>query len=257
MKGILTSIVLGAALWVAPFVCAAPPDEAQAADIVILGELHNNAAHHMVQAEWITALSPTAVVFEMLTPDEAASLAEVPRTAAEMGGVVDGFHWSNIEDYVPVLAASEVIIGAAASRQVIRDAFGRGAAAVFGDGADLYGLTAPLAPDVLEARMQHQFSAHCEAMPLEMMQGMVEAQRLRDAIFARTVLQAIEAYGGPVVLIAGNGHARRDWGVPSMLPKDLRVFVLGQSAAGQIDGEFDLVLDAAPVQRGDPCAAFK
>jgi hypothetical protein len=36
----------------------------------------------------------------------------------------------------------------------------------------------------------------------------------------------------------------------------LAVFALGQSEAGQIDGPFDLVIDAAPVPRDDPCAAF-
>ena len=88
---------------------------------------------------------------------------------------------------------------------------------------------------------------------------MVEAQRVRDAHFARTVLDAIEQFGAPVVLITGNGHARTDWGVPTYLVRvapDLKVYSVGQSEEGRIAGAFDRVEDAPAVERADPCAAF-
>jgi uncharacterized iron-regulated protein len=90
--------------------------------------------------------------------------------------------------------------------------------------------------------------------------GMVEAQRLRDAALARAALEAMTATGGPVVVITGNGHARRDLGIPSVLalaaPK-LRVLSIGQleGSAGQ-DQPFDLWVVTGTVARGDPCAAF-
>jgi uncharacterized iron-regulated protein len=113
----------------------------------------------------------------------------------------------------------------------------------------------------LETRKTLQFEAHCEAMPLEMMGGMVEAQRLRDAVFAETVLETLAAEGAPVVLVTGNGHARRDWGVPAYLAlaaPDVSVITVGQGEGGtRPDGGFDAVFDAAPVDRPDPCAAFE
>ena len=49
---------------------AAAPAAAQ--DVVILGEIHDNPAHHEVQAERVADIQPRALVFEMLTPEQAA-----------------------------------------------------------------------------------------------------------------------------------------------------------------------------------------
>ena len=80
---------------------------------------------------------------------------------------------------------------------------------------------------------------------------------LRDAALARAALDALRDLGGPVVVITGNGHARTDWGAPALLAGQ-GVFALGQSEGGRPpEGTFDLVLDAAPVDRPDPCLAFR
>ncbi|HKK85201.1 MAG TPA: hypothetical protein VJ942_06720, partial [Roseovarius sp.] len=59
----------------------------------------------------------------------------------------------------------------------------------------------------------------------------------------------------------GNGHARRDWGVPSYLQRvapELDLLVIGQAEVGRtIHGTFDEVVTADPVDRPDPCAAFQ
>jgi len=106
-----------------------------------------------------------------------------------------------------------------------------------------------------------QRAAHCDALPEEILPGMVAVQRLRDAVLARAVVQAVEATGGPVAMITGNGHARIDWGVPSYLARvapDLEVWTLGQTEEAQaLDGGFDEVVSAPAVDRPDPCAAFQ
>lgn len=231
-------------------------------DVIIIGEHHDNPAHHTRQYDSLLAIQPKAVVFEMLTPHEAERLADVPRNAREMQAASAGFHWTNIADYADVLAASSVIVGAALSREDMRAAFGGGAAATFGAGADVYGLTIPLGQTQQETRQALQFEAHCGAMALEMMGGMVDAQRLRDAVFARTVIEALDTYGAPVVLITGNGHARLDWAVPSYLRRvrpDLSVASIGQGEDGKPPaGLFSAVITDAPApDRGDPCAAFQ
>lgn len=233
---------------------------AQDADFVILGEIHDNPTHHRVQAEYVSRLNPKAVVFEMLLPEEADSLQKVERSVTAMQAAVTEFQWSNLPDYAEILEQSDVIVGAALPRDRVRAAFHDGAARVFGEGATRIGLGDVLPPAELQKRKQGQFEAHCEAMPLDMMGGMVEAQRLRDAHFARVLVEAAQTYGRPVVLITGNGHARRDWGVPryvSRLMPEATIFALGQSEEGSIRGTFDLVLDAEPIKRPDPCAAFR
>ncbi|WP_172839409.1 ChaN family lipoprotein [Tateyamaria omphalii] len=230
-------------------------------DLLILGEFHDNPTHHAEQAKALRAVDPKAVVFEMLTPKEAEALAVTPRDPDSMIAATDGFHWSNIADYADVLAASAVIVGAALSRDDMRGAFTDGAAAVFGPQSGAYGLTDPLPEDEQATRELAQFDAHCEAMPLEMMGGMVAAQRLRDAAFARTVIDALDTYGSPVVLITGNGHARMDWGVPlyiSRVRPELDVTSVGQGERQEPpEGVYSWTLNgAASPDRGDPCAVF-
>lgn len=259
MNGMFRNVILNAGAVVASafFVGAA-----WAADVLVLGEIHDNPHHHRVQADLLETAAPRAVVFEMLTQAEADALRGVARDANAMRAATDGFHWGNIADYADVLAHSAVIVGAALPRDAVREAFGAGAATVFGGGAEVYGLNSPLPADQQKVREALQFAAHCDAMPLEMMGGMVEAQRLRDAAFARAVVEAVETYGTPVALITGNGHARMDWGVPSYLVRvrpDLVVESIGQGEGGMApEGVFTSVLNDAPIpDRPDPCAAFR
>jgi uncharacterized iron-regulated protein len=103
--------------------------------------------------------------------------------------------------------------------------------------------------------------AHCDALPEDMLPGMVGVQRLRDAVLARAVVRAMDDTGGPVAVITGNGHARRDWGMPAILAlaaPDLDIWVLGQTEADQpLEGDFDIVKSAPAPDRPDPCAVFQ
>ena len=132
--------------------------------------------------------------------------------------------------------------------------------AYFGEDAANFGLATPLPDDERTVREADQQAAHCGALPDNLLPAMVDIQRLRDATLARAALRAFEAVGGPVVVVTGNGHARRDRGVPIYLQQaapDLKIFALGQSEAGQVNGTFDMVLSAPEVSRPDPCGAFK
>ncbi len=243
---------------------AALPETAMQASVVILGETHDNPVHHAVQADWVEAIQPKAVVFEMLTAEQAA--ADTPGLRTDQVGLEAALGWADsgwpeFAMYYPVFAASDAAFyGAAVPRETVRAAFGGNVMALFGPGADVYGLDRALPEAQLSARLDLQFDAHCEAMPRDALGGMVDIQRLRDATLAQTVVQALEEVGSPVVVITGNGHARRDWGVPSYLSRvvpEVPVFVLGQSEDGGMpEGGFDLVLDAPAVERPDPCEAF-
>jgi hypothetical protein len=135
-----------------------------------------------------------------------------------------------------------------------------GAAAVFRGRCGAVRPDRPLDPEEQAAREAEQQEAHCNALPDEILPGFVEAQRLRDAALAEAALAALEDTGAPVVVVTGNGHARTDWGVPALLAWRRRgaVFALGQFEA-EPDGEvpFDAWTVADPVDRPDPCAAFR
>jgi len=239
---------------------------AAGADVVILGEVHDNPAHHATQAEVAAMLAPTAFVFEMIDTEDAARIT--PASAADPDALAqtlswDETGWPDFAFYAPLFqqAAATAVYGAEVDRTAAQAVFSSSAAEVFGDAADRFGLTTPLAEAEQAAREAEQLAAHCDALPTEILPAFVEAQRLRDAALAEQVIDAITATGGPVVVITGNGHARRDWGVPAVLATvapELQVFSLGQLEGDLPDSApFDMMVTAAPVERPDPCAAFR
>ncbi len=244
-----------------------PPDmiaDMQSADVVILGEVHDNPRHHQVQSEAVKALSPSAVVWEMVTEEGAQRLAQkAVSDPEELGRILRWAEtgWPPLSMYYPVFQASDApVYGAMVPRVAARAAMERGAATALGADAARYGLTVPLPPDEQAAREADQLAAHCDALPAEALPQMVAIQRLRDAVLTRSTLQAIEDTGGPVAVITGNGHARKDRGIPTFLTRmqpGLKVFVLGQSEDGAIEGTFDAVIDSPTVDREDPCKAFE
>lgn len=237
------------------------------ADVVFLGETHDNPAHHVRQAELVAQIKPVALVFEMLSPEQAAQVTpELAGDEASLEAALgwNGSGWPDFSMYYPIFAAAPEakVFGAELPREEAR-ALGEGdLTKVFGPSAGFYGLDEPLDPEEDAARQQLQMAAHCDALPLEMLPTMVGIQRLRDARLAETALEAYADLGGPVVVITGNGHARKDWGAPALLSRaagEVSVAALGQGETGQgaPDGGFDLVEESAPADRGDPCEDFQ
>jgi uncharacterized iron-regulated protein len=233
---------------------------------VILGEVHDNPIHHAHQAIAVEALKPKAVVFEMLSIDQAARVTPRLLQSEEALGAILGWEasgWPDFGMYYPVFVAAGAaeFRGAAAPIEDVRRAVEEGAAAVFGEDAARLGLAEPLPEPEQALREAEQLMAHCNAMPGEALPGMVEAQRLRDAWLARAALGAFEETGGPVVVITGNGHARADWGVPRMIAAAdpaVRMLTIGQfEDAAEANPPFDLWLVTEPAERGDPCDAFR
>ena len=176
-------VLFSALIWAAPL---------WAADIVFLGEQHDNPDHHARQAQRVAALAPRAVVWEMLTPEQADRVTPELRVdpvalEAALGWAEAG--WPDFTWYYPIFqAAPEAqIVGAAVPREAARSAMAD-VAGTFGAEAAIYGLDAPL-PEAQQAdRLALQRAAHCGALPEEMLPMMVDVQRLRDATLARAAL---------------------------------------------------------------------
>ncbi len=235
-------------------------------DIIIVGEIHDNQAHHLNQASIITEVAPKAIVFEMLDLAQAERVMSSDwSTEAELEAVLDwnASGWPDFSIYFPVFAASPSaeIFGAALPVEEVRSAIGTGAKLVFGAEAGRFGLASPLADTEQTEREKMQADVHCGALPPEMLPGMVEAQRLRDAHFARLALQALQEAGGPVVVIAGNGHARTDWGMPRAIKTaapDVDVLAIGQVTATEQNPPYDRWIVGPELGRADdPCDAFR
>jgi uncharacterized iron-regulated protein len=92
-----------------------------------------------------------------------------------------------------------------------------------------------------------------------MLPGIINAQVARDVWMAKTILAQRPR---DVVLLAGNGHVRKDIGVArwlSIAAPTLKVVTEGYEEKGAVvhPGTYD-VTHLAPAQpRPDPCAALK
>lgn len=238
-------------------------------DVAVLGEVHDNAAHHLNQAAAVAALKPRALVFEMLTPDQAAIITPALRAdpaalARAVGWEEAG--WPDFALYAPIFAAAPdaVIIGAALPREELRAVIEMGAERYFGVDAAAFGIDQPYPPELQAALEAEAQADHCNALPETALPGIVEAQRLRDAAFTRALMRARKTTGGPIALITGSGHARTDRGVPAMLRKaapGLKILSIGQietidGAAPEGVQPFDFWIVTDPAPREDPCAAF-
>jgi uncharacterized iron-regulated protein len=84
--------------------------------------------------------------------------------------------------------------------------------------------------------------------------GMRLAQRARDA----AMLAALEnAPGRPAILVAGNGHVRKDYGIPSLMGTSSHVsvgFIESPVPDATQYRMYDYVWVTDPAQREDRCA---
>lgn len=251
-------------------------ERAGAADVVVLGERHDNPDHHSNQARIVAALEPDALVFEMIPQeheDTVNRLRAEGASRAELAAALDweASGWPAFDSYAQILDAAPQarVFGAEQPLADVRRAMVEGASGPFGPDAAIYGLDRPLDPVEQALREATQAAAHCDALPAEMLPGMVEAQRFRDAGLADAALWArTTTGGGRVAVITGNGHADRRRGMPAVLAiaaPELRVLALGQLEEGEAAPasddpsaeRFDYTLRSPPPARGDPCAALR
>lgn len=244
--------------------------EAQTADVVLIGELHDNPHHHFTQAELVSLISVRALVFEMIRPaDEDQITLDLRQNATALATALrwEETGWPDFDMYFPIFqaASSAPVFGGMVARDAGKALMSSGLEETFGPQAGAFGLNQPLSDDEQSSREALQFAAHCDALPESMLPMMVDFQRLRDAELARAVIRARDAtadQSGSIVVITGNGHAREDWGVPRYLARvwpEANLLTIGQTEEdpNNIDGVFDHVLVAHTVARGDPCEAFR
>ena len=240
--------------------------------IVLLGEVHDNAEQHRLRlallhrafaAGWRPALALESFDRER-QPDIERARREQPGDAQHVIDLAaspgDGWRWDFYRPYVALALAYDVpLVAANLSRADVSKIVRGGYASVF-DTAELasLGLDREVPPDWQAAQEQEIDAGHCHALPQDHWPAMARGQLARDAVMA-AVLR--EHGAGGVVLLAGDGHVRRDIGVPRWLDaaEQARTFAVGylESDDGrELDRAFDAVVRTAPAARPDPCAGF-
>jgi uncharacterized iron-regulated protein len=252
---------------------------------VLLGEKHDNADHHALQARMIRALTAAgrrpAVAFEMLTPSQARALAPYlaahPREAAGIGQALnwDAAGWPSWAMYEPIaqaaLDAGLPIVTANLDDERVRAVGRQGVGVLDAAFVRRHGLDQPLATDVREAMAEEIRDSHCGHAPEGRVGAMIGVQRARNAQMAEALLTAPGNDGA--VLIAGAGHVRNDYGVPAYVrrvdPAARTVSIAfvevdakyanAESYAERFAGRmpFDYVWFTPAVDDEDPCEKFR
>lgn len=196
---------------------------------VLLGERHDNADHHRLQAWLIERLARTgrrpAVALEMLTVEDTPTivrhLAARPGDAAGLGEALhwDRSGWPPWPLYRPIaeaaVAARLPLVGANLTPAATRAVRQRGLEALDPALAVRTGVDRPPDPATRAAVAAEILEAHCGHGSGAMLDRMVAVQVARDAQMADALASA--GTGDGAVLIAGAGHVRTDRGVPARL----------------------------------------
>lgn len=251
--------------------------QAVAADVVLLGETHDNADHHALQAWMLGRVLDSGkrplVAFEMIDSSQEPALRRHldahPGDAAGLGAALawDKSGWPDWALYRPIAAAALTAGAPLAAANLPRDQV---RAIARGEGAD----TLPPLPPEQTRILEHEIKAgHCDMLPDAALPGMVRVQRQRDAAMAAALIQGLRNQGR-AVLIAGAGHVRTDHGVPHVLAgqqPDARVLALAflEVKSGETDPAaysqlfdsarlpFDAVWFTPRAEREDQCEALR
>ncbi len=243
---------------------ATPPELIFRQPIVLLGEVHDNAAQHALRLaafrDWLASGARPALLMEQFDRERQADIDQLraqqaPPSAEALIAAASpdksGWNWAYYRPFVELaLQHGLPIVAANVSRNDARGVMRDGLAAQGFDAQVPADISAPIARTVLDS--------HCGLLQAPMAARMALAQVARDQFMARQV----EAHAGRgVLLLAGNGHVRVDVGVPRWLPAALRVRseAIGVLEAGGSDDPmaYDRVVFTPAQARPDPCEAMR
>lgn len=257
------------------------------ADVVFLGETHDNLDHHLLQASLLRAMIAggrrPALAFEMLDTDQAEPLARclaAPPVTPEALEEATGWKrsgWPEFAAYRPVfeagLEARLRLVAANLPRRVARDAVRKGAEALPADVRSAMERAGGPSETERKAWAREMEEDHCGELDPALLDGLVRAQRARDAQMALRVAAA-DPSGAGAVLVTGGNHARTDRGVPAWLERirpGLRRVSIGlievepdlrwprhyAEAYGTGSLPFDYVIFTPRAEREDPCEQLR
>ncbi|MCU7819696.1 MAG: ChaN family lipoprotein [gamma proteobacterium symbiont of Lucinoma myriamae] len=215
--------------------------------VILLGETHDNARHHQLQAQFIHYLTENkhtpAVAFEMLnqnqqsiidtfeanhysTGDNTQSAEKSTNLFAEkMNWQESG--WPEWPYYRPVFYQTIdnklSIIAANLDLKQVRKVIKEGSQTLSQEYQDL--LKKYQYDEALKKELEQEVqSAHCDMLPEKMLSPMLLGQQTRDLAMTQAIQSALlknnTATKAQVVLIAGSGHTRTDYGIPFYLHQE-------------------------------------
>lgn len=250
------------------------------ADVLLLGETHDNPLHHVSQLKLLQARIESgarpALMMEQLNAEDQHALDQAlsgSNREEALDRVMDLVRFKDGEPYRELLSYAVKnklqVIGANVSSKRLQPAIWYGYSSY--DENEIKRLAVERVWNEERQRylVNHMGGAHCGELREELRLGLSRSQRLRDAMMADSVISSI---GRGVVAIVGRSHARQDIGLPLYLAAhnpSARILSVGfveviagkthpdeyeSSATGE--APHDIIWFTPQAERPDPCANF-
>jgi uncharacterized iron-regulated protein len=201
------------------------------ADILLLGEVHDNPIHHKLQAEVIQNLQTDqrglTVYFEHIATDKQDILTQFnSRKLTDLDQLKTALEWDKsgwppFDMFRPLFDSAQIkraeIRAALFPRSKVKSVYAEGMKAAI-DEVQLKSKKLDELPGAeREKLLEDIVSSHCGMFTKEKAGPMGQVQMAKDAFMAIQLTGALQSSRS--VLIAGNGHTRTDYGVPLYLKK--------------------------------------
>ncbi len=239
----------------------------------LLGEVHDNAQGHALREQVlenaIEAGWRPIIAMEQFDREHQSSLNEALQTCADAYCVIEAaspgqarWNWPYYQPVIELALRHRLpLLAANLSRSDAARVMESGLATVFTP-EELKELGLENGPDsnLLQEQIKEVIDGHCGMLPATLHADMATAQIARDAMMALLMRRAASSGGVaapvPVVLLAGNGHVRRDKGVPRWLNESTTLAV-GFTETAALSDTFDRNIVVSAVPRPDPCASLQ
>ena len=237
--------------------------------IYLLGEVHDNPEGHALRLEKIADIvrsaSQPVIAMEQFDREKQSALSAAQQACPDATCVIEraggkGWDWDfykpvidlALRQRIPLLAAN---VSPQDARLVMRDGL---SAALSAPVRNAFGLDAGVPTAIDAIQREAVFQGHCRMAPKAALGGMVSAQVARDVWMAHVLREHPQS---TVLLLAGNGHVRKDAGVYYWLSPQERqrtqVHAYVESPQAADAALFDQIHPIAAVEREDPCAVFR
>ena len=241
------------------------------ADIILLGEIHDNLFQHRARADIISKIQAkefTIVSEHLVFGSEIIYSGRLLEDLETIGFNKKAWSWPVHEVLYQRFEELRLpIFGGNLSQEDINNIYV----------GKRFSQSDTLTPIVKRSALDRQSKdklfndlvlGHCGVVEEDLLSFMFKVQRLRDASFAY-----IASKVAPAIVIAGNGHVRRDYGVPQILKKMspnsnvisiafLEIDKLSKTTDNLIkklfkDTDTDYIWLTEPVSRVDPCEKLR
>lgn len=194
--------------------------------LLLLGEVHDNPEGHQQRYQYLEKLVQQGwrpvIAMEQFDLEQNNDLQQAMQTCDTADCVIkktskNAWQWPLYEPVIQLALTYHLpVVAANLSRKNAFLAVKEGLKGALPDTViQQYQLPQSISAELRQAQENEIKASHCGMAPENMIKGLAEAQIARDIMMTNTMLTY--ATDKDVVLLAGNGHVRRDIGVPYWL----------------------------------------